>query len=135
VLDFTFLERKFFCIERDREVFELSQTRLANFLEEGKFLLPQVYAIFAKLKIVPSKGASRAAREVGEVSSSDDEISGSHSSDGTSGEDDPRSDDDEEAVDPLALLRDYARHTNVALPADKLIDKRAPSSKLLREKL
>ncbi len=92
------------CIERDPEVFELSEARVSSFIDEGKFLLPQVYAIFAKLKIIPSKGASRAAHAVGEVSSSDDDTSGSHSSDGASGED-QQSDEDEEAVDPMALLQ------------------------------
>ena len=91
------------CIEKDEETFQLGKARLDEFMKAKAFCLPEAYAIFAKVKLIPGNGASTAAGELSEFANDDDE-SNRHSSDGDSnGEADETEDD--EAVNPMVLFK------------------------------
>lgn len=92
-----------FCIEKDQDMFDSAEARVKKFMEANKFILPEAYAIFAKVKIIPGNGASTAESELSKVLL-EDETTERHSSDGASEGDEGVTEFDE-AVDPLVLLK------------------------------
>jgi hypothetical protein len=69
---------KVICIEKDEETLELAKNRVAKFKQNNKFDLKEAYDIFAKCKLIPSKGALEAAGGLSEIESEaeDDEEEG-----------------------------------------------------------
>jgi hypothetical protein len=76
-------------------MFELAQARVQAFMEARTFCLPEAFAIFAKVRLIPGNGASTDLIE----QRADEEESGSHSTDGGSDV------EEEEAVDLMVLLK------------------------------
>ena len=72
-------------------MFELAQARVQAFMEARTFCLPEAFAIFAKVRLIPGNGTS--------IDLADEEDSGSHSTDGGSDV------EEEEAVDLMVLLK------------------------------
>ena len=78
-------------------MFELAQARVQAFMEARTFCLPEAFAIFAKVRLIPGNGASIGLNEFTQRAGEED--SGSHSTDGGSDV------EEEEAVDLMVLLK------------------------------